>query len=328
MRVSQPSEAVAEGSRGEGPAAAARLRGSPAAGWTVPGTAVPLGESLRRLAHEIESDHVSVLAGHIAFRLMFALFPTLITVLWVLRVVGADEFVADVSELVGTIVPGVARDPLEQQIEGAPPSQANGDFSLAIGLSAFVAIWAIAEVFRAAMHALNVVYGVKERRSRLRRLVTSIAVSLLTMSLFVVALLVIVSGAGVAAALTEWSGFGVSYGFIWWATAWAVVLAAVLAAFTLTYYFAPDVEQRLRWVRAGSLAGVMLWLAFAGLFALYVNVFARPTDTYGALAGIALFMVYLYGSAFILLLGAEFNQVIENWEPEGKSSGERVPTDS
>ena len=136
------------------------------------------------------------------------------------------------------------------------------------------------------------------------------------------------SRARVTAALTNWSGLGVSYQFIWWASAWAVVVGAVLTAFSLTYYFAPDVEQRLRWVRTGSLTGVALWLLFTGLFAIYANFLSRPSETYGSLAGIAFFMVYLYCSAFILLLGAEFNQVIENWEPEGKSSGERVPTDS
>jgi membrane protein len=322
MTTPQRSEAVA----GSQAAGAGRTGTIPGAGWAVPGTRVPAGEVIRRVAHQIEADGVTVLAGHLAFRLMFALFPTLISVLWLLQVVNAEELVSQVSELVSTIVPGIAHDPLEQQIEGAPRSQASGHFTPGVGLSLIVAIWAIAEVFRAAMHALNVIYSVKERRSRLRRVLVSVAVSMLTMSLFVCALLLIVSGARVATTLSEWSGFGVSYGFIWWGTAWAVVIGSVLAAFSLTYYFAPDVEQRLRWVRAGSLAGVTLWLLFAGLFATYVNVFSRPNDTYGSLAGIALFMVYLYCSAFILLLGAEINQVIENWDPEGKNSGERAPS--
>ena len=171
-----------------------------------------------------------------------------------------------------------------------------------MGLSLIVALWAIGEVFRAAMHALNVIYGVKERRSRLRRVLISVLVSALTMSLFVVALVMIVSGARVTAALSDWSGLGVSYQFIWWTTAWAVVVGAVLAAFTVTYYFAPDVEQRLRWVRTGSLTGVALWLLFTGLFAVYVNLLSRPSDTYGSLAGIAFFMVYLYCSAFFCCL--------------------------
>lgn len=264
--------------------------------------------------------------GEVAFRLMFAFFPTLISILWLLNVLNAGQLVVEVSDLLGTVVPGIANGPLKEQIRDVPQSQANGEFTLGVGLSLIVALWAIAEAFRATMHALNVVYGVEERRSRLRRLLLSVFVSVVTMSLFVAALLIIVSGAGLTAALNEWSGLGVSYQWIWWFTAWVVVVGAVLAAFSLTYYFAPDVDQRLRWVRTGSLAGVGLWLLFTGLFALYVNFISRPSATYGALAGIAFFMVYLYSSAFILLLGAEFNQVVENWAPDGKSSGERVPS--
>jgi membrane protein len=325
MRLPPDREPVATPDIGTARAAAGGVSVPGLVRWSIPGTRLPIGEGVRRVAHQVQADSISVLAGHIAFRLMFALFPTLISVLWLLRVINADGIVSRVSELVSAIVPGVAHAPLEQQIEGAPRPQASGDFTLGVGASFLVAVWAISEVFRAAMHALNVVYGVTERRSRVRRVVTSVGVSLVTMTLFVGALLLIVSGARVAATLTEWSGFGVSYEFVWWASAWVVVVSSVLVAFALTYYYAPDVEQRIRWVRTGSLAGVVLWLAFAGLFAVYVNVLSRPGDTYGALAGVALFMVYLYGSAFILLLGAEFNQVIENWEPDGKSSGERAP---
>lgn len=296
-------------------------------GWAIPGTALPFRDGVSRLSHQVQRDAIPVLAGSIAFRLMFAFFPALISILWLLNVLNAGQLVSEVSDLVGTVVPGVANGPLKEQIEEAPQSQASGEFTLGVALSLVVALWAIAEAFRAIMHALNVVYGVEERRSRLRRLLLSVLVSVLTMSLFVAALVMIVSGASLVAAFSHWSGLGVSYQWIWWLIAWIVVAGAVLAGFSLTYYFAPDVDQRLRWVRIGSLAGVGIWLLFTALFSLYVNVLSRPSQTYGALAGIAFFMVYLYSSAFILLLGAEFNQVIENWEPDGKNTGDRAPSD-
>jgi membrane protein len=175
------------------------------------------------------------------------------------------------------------------------------------------------------MHALNVIYGVEERRGRVRRLVTSLLVSALTLSLFVVALVLIVAGARFSEALADGTGLGISYELAWTAAAWLVIVLAVTAGFALTYYFAPDVDQRLRWVRAGSVFGVVTWLLFTGLFAVYVKVVSQPSETYGSLAGVAFFMVYVYGAAFILLLGATTNQVIEAWEPEGKDAGQRKP---
>ncbi|MGI8552297.1 MAG: YhjD/YihY/BrkB family envelope integrity protein, partial [Dehalococcoidia bacterium] len=58
---------------------------------------------------------------------------------------------------------------------------------------------------------------------------------------------------------------------------------------------------------------------------LYINDIVNYDETYGALAGIAILMVYLYGVSFLLLLGAEMNQVIELNHPEGKNEGEKVP---
>jgi len=295
--------------------------------WCVPGTECPIPETIRRVVRKLRADAVPVLSGHLAFRTVFALFPALISLLWLLNVVNAEGLAAAVSDLVETIVPGVANAPLKEQVDSAPRAQANGDLTFGVGLSLIVATWAIAEVFRAAMHALNVIYEVEERRSRLRRFVTSSVVSVLTLSLFAAALALVVSGARVSAELTEWSGLSVGYQLVWSVVAWVVVAISVVAAFSLTYYFAPDVEQRLRWVRSGSLLGVALWLAFTALFAVYVNALSRPSETYGSLAGIAFFMVYAYASAFILLLGAEINQVVEQWAPEGKNAGEREPTD-
>lgn len=295
--------------------------------WRIPGTTFPWLAAIGRVSRQVQGHAVPSLAGNIAFRIVFAFIPTLISILWLLNVLNTKELASAVSDLIGTVVPGIAHAPLKDQIQDAPQAQAGGEFTLGVGLSFVVALWAMAEVFRAAMHAMNVVYGVEDRRSRLRRVLTSVLVSAATMSLFVVALVVIVFGAGLTAALSEWSGLGVSFQWIWWFVAWTVVVGAALAAFALTYYFGPDVEQRLRWVRTGSLVGVALWLLFTGLFSIYVNYLSRPSATYGALAGIALFMVYLYSSAFILLLGAEINQVLETWEPDGKSSGERTPSD-
>jgi membrane protein len=295
--------------------------------WRIPGTTFPWLAAIAQVSRQVQRHAVPALAGNIAFRIVFAFIPTLISILWLVNVLDTKELASAVSDLIGTVVPGMAHGPLKDQIQEAPQAQASGEFTLGVGLSFLVALWAMAEVFRAAMHAMNVVYGVEDRRSRLRRVLTSVLVSGVTMSLFVVALVVIVFGAGLTAALSGWSGFGVSFQWIWWFVAWTVVVGAALAAFSLTYYFGPDVDQRLRWVRTGSLVGVSLWLLFTGLFSVYVNHFARPSATYGALAGIALFMVYLYSSAFILLLGAEINQVLENWEPDGKSAGQRAPSD-
>jgi membrane protein len=290
----------------------------------IPGSTLPLGHCVRLLAREIGDDNVTVLAGNVAFRLMFAFFPALISVLWLLEVLHGQRLVGPLLDVVGTIIPDAANSPIKEQVQQAPRDQASGAFTPGVGLSLIVAIGAIAVAFRATMHALNVIYGVEDRRSQLRRMLLSLFVSFATVTLFVVALVLIVSGSTITESLAGSSGVDVSFRIAWGFSAWVVVLASVLSAFALTYYFAPDVEQRFRWITTGSFAAVALWLLFTIGFSLYINLFATPNQTYGALAGVAIFMLYLYSSAFIVLLGAEMNQVIENWDPDGKDTGERT----
>ena len=141
---------------------------------------------------------------------------------------------------------------------------------------------------------------------------------------YLVALVFIVFGTRIADGLASTAGIGVSFQVAWAVVSWAVVIASAFLAFACTYYFAPDVDQEFRWIRFGSLAAVAMWLAFTLAFSVYVNYLSAPEETYGALAGIAVFMLYLYGSTFIVLLGAEMNQVLEDAHPEGKDDGQKV----
>jgi len=290
----------------------------------VPGTSLPLGECSRRVAHKVQQDNVTALAGNMAFRLVFAFFPALISVLWIMRVAHADALIGGLLDVVGAIIPGAPAESIEDQVQNAPKGQQTGAFNASVAISLATSVMAIALAFRATMHALNTVYGVEESRSQIHRVGLSLVASVATLSLFVISVGLIFSGNS----LTEWasdqSGSGLKFRWAWGLISWLVVMACALASFALTYYFAPDVQQGLRWIRKGSIVAVVTWLGFTALFSLYVNTLAAPKETYGALAGVAIFMLYAYGSAFIVLLGAEMNQVIENWEPEGKDTGERL----
>lgn len=124
--------------------------------------------------------------------------------------------------------------------------------------------------------------------------------------------------------LRDTVGLGSTFRLLWNIVQWPVLFCEVLLAFSLVYYFAPDVEQRFRWVSLGTIIAVTSWIVFSGLFALYINNFGSYNATYGSLAGVAIFLFYIYWSALIMLIGAEMNQVIEEHIPEGKNEGERT----
>jgi len=101
----------------------------------------------------------------------------------------------------------------------------------------------------------------------------------------------------------------------------------VLFTFAVIYYFAPAAEQRFRWISPGAVLAFVFWLVFSLVFSYYAGNFSSYNETYGSLAGVIIFMLYIYYSALIMLVGAEMNQVIEWHIPGGKDEGEKEPKD-
>lgn len=280
-----------------------------------------LPRSARALIHRASAvaEHaqeigLTALAGNLAFRLSFATFPSLIAVLWLLRAIHADQLAGAASEVLGTVVPGVAHAPLKEQA-GAAPAQHSGQLTLGIAAALAVSVWAISETFRAAIEALNTISGVPESRAALRRLLMTVGAAIATIALFAVALAVIVSGTRLTWSVADSAGLAPAYGWLWGFIAWLVVIAFVWAGFTLTYEVGPARDRPFHLFRTGSILAVALWVAFTAAFAIYANFLAKPQETYGALAGVAFLMIYSYGSALALLLGAELNRELPLGNP-------------
>src|ERR1700674_133226 len=99
----------------------------------------------------------------------------------------------------------------------------------------------------------------------------------------------------------------------------------VAAALALVYYIAPDVQQRLVWIVAGSIFATVVWLLISLGFKWYVSAFADYQKTYGAIGGVIVALLWFYVSGLAILMGAEMNAVIEHASPTGKAPGEKVP---
>ena len=104
-----------------------------------------------------------------------------------------------------------------------------------------------------------------------------------------------------------------------------MVLALVSIGAGLVYYFAPDAEQEWVWVTPGAILAAIIWLAASLGFKYYVANFATYTETYGAIGGVMVLLLWFYLSGVVFLLGAELNAEIEHASPYGKAVGEKVP---
>jgi membrane protein len=172
------------------------------------------------------------------------------------------------------------------------------------------------------MEAMNVMYEVEEARPFWKQALISVFLSLGVAALLLFALVLVVFGPEIGGAIADVVGLGYVFQIAWNVVQWPVLLFLVVLAFALVYYYAPDVEQQFRWISPGSIVAVVAWLLFSLAFSLYVEF--GSFDAYGSIAGIIILMLYIYYSAFIMLIGAQLNQVIEEHIPEGKNEGEKT----
>jgi membrane protein len=152
--------------------------------------------------------------------------------------------------------------------------------------------------------------------------VTLVAVVLLTLS----AVAVVFTGS-LASKLGNLIGVGPTAVQIWDIAKWPVLALVVVVILASLYYSGPNVRQpSFRWVTPGGMVAVILWALASAAFAFYVANFSSYNKTYGALASVVIFLVWLWITNIVILLGAELNaEIARGRQIEGGHPAEREP---
>jgi membrane protein len=276
-----------------------------------------LVEFFKRTAKEINEDHLAAFAGNLTYKGLFALFPFAVFLLSLLGLFGAPDLLNSLIEQARIVLPNDVVGLLEDQLLSIAETRAEGAFTAGAIVSLLLALWGVSGAFRSVMEAMNVMYEIEEDRPFWKVYGISVFLSLGVAALLITALVLVVFGPEIGGAIADVVGLGYVFELVWNVVKWPVLICVVLFAFALVYYFAPAAEQRFRYVSPGSIMAVTMWLLFSLLFRLYV-------ENFGSFAGIIILMLYIYYSSFIMLVGAEMNQVIEEHAPEGKNEGEKT----
>jgi membrane protein len=169
---------------------------------------------------------------------------------------------------------------------------------------------------------LNIAYEEQETRSFLRLNLTAF---LFTLGAIVGVALMIALIVGMPLVI-DWLPLGPLGTWLVRIGSWLLLAALLLLGVALLYRFGPSrAPARWRWITPGSLAAVGLWLVGSLGFSLYVAKFAAYNETYGALGGVVILLMWLYISAFALLLGAELNAELELATAQDTTTGAPQP---
>ncbi|MDE2403164.1 MAG: YihY/virulence factor BrkB family protein [Sphingomonadales bacterium] len=176
---------------------------------------------------------------------------------------------------------------------------------IAIVPAVLLALYGASGAARGIISSLNMIYDREEKRGWIRLTVVAIGIAAAAV---IVALLGLMIASATAFVQTLLPGIGtlLARALIWLAGA---ALATLVVA--LLYRYGPcRAQPRWRWLTLGSLAATGLWLAISILFGWYVR-FASYGSTYGSLATVVALLMWLYFSAYAVLLGAIFEAEAE-----------------
>jgi membrane protein len=248
------------------------------------------------------------LAAGLTYFGVLSLFPAMIALVSILGLVGQSK--AGINALFGMVeqlAPGMLT-VVKQPIESLSSSPATG-WALVIGVIG--AIWSASGYVGGFGRALNRIYEVREGRSAFALRPVQLGVTLASLVLVaLVAVLLVVSGP-IAEALGNAIGVGEAAKTAWSILRWPVVVFALVLLVALLYSATPNVKQpRFRWLTPGAVVAIVALGIASALFAFYVANFGSYNKTYGTLAGIIVFLLWIWIANVVLLLGAVFDAEI------------------
>ncbi len=277
----------------------------------------------KRTMKEVSNDNVSLLAAGCAYFAMLALFPTLIAAVTLYSLVADPETLEQQINSVVSALPQGGQI-IEEQLRNitGDGGQATGVLSIGLLVSVLGALWSASGGTAGMMQALNLAYDEDETRKFLKLRGTALA---LTLGGILVALIAI-GLVAVLPAVLDTLGLGSVGRVVVNVLRWPVVALVFAGALAVLYRFAPDRDQpKFSWVSVGALAATLLWLIASGLFSFYVSNFGNFGETYGTIAGVIILLLWLYLSAFIILLGGELNAELERQTKADTTRGPDEP---
>jgi membrane protein len=264
---------------------------------------------LKRTLREFNADHLTDLAAALTYYGVLSIFPMLIVIVSVLGLIGHSATQPLIDNL-NTLAPGSARSILMSSIHNVQSHRGTAGAVFVIGLVA--ALWSASGYVAAFMRASNVVWDVEEGRPIWKTYPLRLGVTVVTVILLTVSAAAVVFTGTLASRLGSVIGVGATAVQVWDIAKWPVMALVAVVILAILYWAGPNVRQPgIRWVSPGGVLALVLWLVVSALFALYVSNFASYGRTYGALGSVIVFLVWLWLTNIVILLGAEFNAELE-----------------
>ncbi|MER6347864.1 YihY/virulence factor BrkB family protein [Streptomyces sp. NPDC001595] len=260
---------------------------------------------LKGSIHEFKDDELTDRAAALTYYGVLSLFPGLLVLVSLLGLSGRST-TDKVLENVEQLAPGSARDIIVRAVEQLQGNGGTGSLMAIVGL--VLAVWSASGYVAAFMRTANAVYDIPEGRPVWAILPVRLGVTVALMIMAVISALIVVFTGGLARRAGDILGLGDTALTVWSIAKWPVLVLLVTIMIALLYWATPNARVRgWRWITPGSFLALVIWMIASAGFAFYVANFGSYNKTYGTMAGVIVFLIWLWITNLAILLGLEFD---------------------
>ena len=268
---------------------------------------------LKKTLREFQRDQCTDLAAALTYFGVFAIAPAALALVSLLGVFGDGDAIVNqvVTMLTDAGAPEQLTNTIKPIIENLASQQGAG-IALALGL--LTALWSASGYVNAFSRAMNRMYEVDEGRGFIKLRGTMLLLTLVLLIIVALILVMMVLSGGVAETLGSVIGLSSQAVMVWNIAKWPVVVLLVALLLAILYYATPNVQQpKFKWMSVGAFVALLVWALATVGFAIYVSTFGGESynETYGALAGVILFLLYVWITNNAILFGAELDAELE-----------------
>jgi membrane protein len=275
----------------------------------------------RRTVAEFKDDFLQDRAAALTYYGVQAIFPGILVLVSLLGLLGKSATQPLVTNL-ASAMPSTVRTIVLHAVIRLQNGHSTAGVLAIVGI--ILALWSTSSYVAAFMRASNAIYDVPEGRPAWKTLPVRLGVTVILMVLLVASTVIVVITGSLARHIGQVLGIGPAAVTAWSIAKWPVLFIIVCTMIAVLYWASPNARRGFRWIGPGAVLAVVIWLIASGLFALYVANFGNYNKVYGSIAGLIIFLIWLWISNTAILLGAEFNAELER----GRAIAAGAPPDT